>query len=361
MGEEMIKRLKEKAFRHSYEHQSYKGNWFLSRGESEEKRAWSDIYSFIAKSFKLDYTDNMFSSIDIDGDEGVSLEEYLYYREEEEKKKKKVFMTKMFSTCDTNHDYKIDYFEARMPIVVDKNDSYYNSDAINPNYIPLPSVNYACRISQDNFKEYDLHSDKSVSFNEFSRAFKKSRTQNLVDDEVSDAIKKKYIINNTRDRFAQCDENNDSKIDEKEAMLETCHIDKAVFTIADKNENDFISMDELTALPAKYARFRQLLYFPLADDKVVYESSHSKTPEIYDLLLNSIDECDSNRDFKLDKSEATAEKCGFTEEEFLEADANKDGQFEYKDIGLIDTVRLFHEVDEDNNGKLDFDEWIKVY
>jgi len=235
MGEEIIKRLKEKGFRHNYEHKNYKGNWFLSRGESEEKRAWRDIYHFIAKSLKAPYIKNIFSSIDIDGDKGISLEEYISYTEEEKNKKIKTFMTKMFSTCDTNHDYKIDYSEARMSIVVDKNNSYYNSDTINPNYIYLPSVNYACRVSQSNFKEYDLNSDNFVSFNEFIRFFKKRRTEYVVDNKVIDTIKIK------------------------------------------------------------------------------------------------------------------------------EADTNKDGQFEPKDVRILDKAKFFKKIDEDNNGKLNFYEWIKVY
>jgi len=362
MGEEIIKRLKEKGFRHNYEHKSYKGNWFLSRGESEEKRAWSDIYRFITKSFNVDYTRNIFSSRDTDGDKELSLEEYISYTEEEKEKKIKKIMTKMFSKCDTNHNYKIDYSEAHMSIVVDKNDSYYNSDAINPNYIPLPSVNYACRVSQSDFKEYDLDSDKSVSLNEFLRHLKKKNQNLYVVPMNIIELHKENKENNAKDRFKQCDANNDSKIDEKEAMLETCHINKFVFTIADKNKNSFISMDELIALPAKYSQYRYPFYLPSEDDKVVYMNPYnSEITEIYNLLFNSIDECDDNRDFKIDKSEATAKKCGFTEEEFLKADANKDGQFETKDVRRLNKAKFFKKIDEDNNGKLDFYEWITVY
>jgi len=357
MGNEIIKRLKEKKFTHQFEHKSYRGSWFLSSSTSEEKRAWSDIYRFITKSFNLDYTHNMFSSRDIDGDKGVSLEEYISDTEEEEDKKMKTFMLKMFSTCDSNHDYKIDYSEVRMSIV-HINDFYYNSDAINPNYIPLPSVNYACRISQSDFKEYDLDSDKSVSFNEFLRHLKK-RNQNVYIVPMN--IIELHKENNAKDRFKQCDENNDSKIDEKEAMLETCHINKSVFTIADKNEDNSISIDELIALPAKYSQYRYPFYLPSVDDKIVYEPYYSKIPETYELLSNSIEECDDNRDSKLDKSEATAKKCGFTEEEFLKSDANKDGQFEFKDVRILNKAKFFKKIDDDNNGKLDFDEWIKVY
>jgi len=357
MGNEIIKRLKEKKFTHQFEHKSYRGSWFLSSSTSEEKRAWSDIYRFITKSFNLDYTHNMFSSRDIDGDKGVSLEEYISDTEEEDKKMK-TFMLKMFSTCDSNHDYKIDYSEVRMSIV-HTNDSYYNSDVINPNYIPLPSVNHACRVSQSDFKEYDLDSDKSVSFNEFIRHLKK-RNQNvyIVPINIIELNKE----NNAKDRFKQCDNNSDKKIDKKEAMLETCHINKFVFTIADKNKNSFISMDELIALPAKYSQYRYPFYLPSEDDKVVYMNPYnSEITEIYNLLFNSIDECDDNRDFKIDKSEATAKKCGFTEEEFVEADANKDGQFETKDVRRLNKAKFFKKIDEDNNGKLDFYEWITVY
>ena len=357
MGEEIVKRLKNKGFKHNYEHKSYKGNWFLSREKSEEKKAWNDIYGFIVKSFNLEYTRNIFSSIDRDGDKGISLKEYLSDREKEEDKRRKNLMDRMFSRCDINHNYKIDYSEARMSIIVDKNNSYYNSDAIDPNYVYLPSVNHACIVSQSDFKEYDLNSDKSVSFDEFSRPLKMKRVQHVVNEEVLTTM----IINNAKDRVKQCDNNSDQKIDKKEAMLETCHIDESVFTIADKNKNDFISIDELASLPAKYARFRYSFYLPSKDDKVVYTPYHAKIPETYELLSESIEKCDNNYDKKLDKSEATAEKCGFTEKEFLEADANKDGVFEYKDADLMQESEFFHEVDVDSSGKLDFDEWVEVF
>ena len=266
-------------------------------------------------------------------------------------------MDRMFSRCDSNHNYKIDYSEARMSIIVDKNNSYYNSDAIDPNYVYLPSVNYACIVSQNDFKEYDLDSDKLVSFTEFTRYLKTKKAQPVVNKELLTGM----IINNAKDRFKQCDNNSDQNIDKKEAVLKTCHIDKSVFTIADKNKNDFISIEELVSLPAKYARFRHFLYLPSKDDKIECVSYLADTSETYELLLESIDECDNNGDVKLNKSEATAEKCGFIEEEFLEADTNKDGFFEYKDVDLMREIRLFHKIDVDSNGKLDFDEWVEVY
>jgi len=356
MGEEIMHRLKEKDFKHSYEHKSYKGNWFLSRGESEEKKAWSDIYHFITKSFNIAYTKNIFSSIDVNGDKGISFEEYVSYTEEKKYKSRKAFLNKIFATCDTNYDYKIDYSEARMSIIVDKNDTYYNSDAIDPNYIPLPSVNYACAISQHNFKEYDLDSDMSVSLDEFFNFFKKRKN-------VKPYITTHRVISiRANERFKQCDKNSDNQIDKKEAILETCNIKKSIFTIADKNVDNFISIDELISLPAKYARYRDFLYPPpSADDKVTYVPYYSETPETYKLLLHSINECDSNLDSKLDKSEVTAEKCGFTEEEFLEADFTKDGLFDFKDVELMYTIKFFKKIDEDDNGKLDFYEWIKIY
>ena len=196
-----------------------------------------------------------------------------------------------------------------------------------------------------------------VSFSEFTRYLKAKKAQPIVNKELLTSM----IANNAKDRFKLCDNNSDQKIDKKEAVLKTCHIDKSVFTIADKNKNNFISIDELVSLPAKYARFRHFLYLPSKDDKIECVSYLSDTPETYELLLESIDECDNNSDVKLDKSEATAEKCGFTEKEFLEADTNKDGFFEYKDADLIQEIRFFHELDVDSNGKLDFDEWVEVY
>ena len=359
MGKEIMKRLKEKSFKHRYAHKSYKGNWFLSREKSEEKKAWSDIYRFITTSFKVPYTKNIFSTIDINRDNGISLEEFMSFTEKEEEKNRRTSMSRMFLRCDTNHDYQIDFSEARMPIIY-KSDSYYSSDIPNPNYIPLPPVNYACMISQNNFKEYDVDSDNLVTFNEFSKHLEDGIKSN--DDIISANRLEVYKNNSANDRFKQCDKNSDSKIDRKEAMLEICHIDKFVFAIADKNKNGSIALDELVALPAKYAQYRHPFELPYRENEIVcIESYTPETTELYELLFNSLNECDKNHDAKLDTLEVTAKECGFTEEEFLEADSNRDGHFEYKDIELIDKIKRFNRVDKDGSGKLEFYEWIEVY
>jgi Ca2+-binding EF-hand superfamily protein len=162
-------------------------------------------------------------------------------------------------------------------------------------------------------------------------------------------------------RFKQCDENRDSRIDKKEALLETCQIDKAIFTLADKNEDGSIAIDELIAIPSRYAQYRFPYYPPPSpNDAVVYISPYAST-DVYNLLFNAIDECDSNGDYKLDKLEVTVKECGFTEEEFLKSDINKDGYFENKDMDLLVKAKRFQEADRDANGELDFNEWIDIF
>ena len=146
-------------------------------------------------------------------------------------------------------------------------------------------------------------------------------------------------------------------------MSKTCHITKSVFSIADKNKDASIIIDELLALPSKYSEYRNPFYLLSTEDDEVYVKNpyDLENTELYKQFFNAIDECDTNHDFKLNQSEATTTKCGFTEKEFLIVDANKDGQFENKDVEFIIKARLFYKADKDANGKLNFDEWIDTF
>jgi hypothetical protein len=62
-----------------------------------------------------------------------------------------------------------------------------------------------------------------------------------------------------------------------------------------------------------------------------------------------------------DLKEATNKSYGVTEEDFLKADVSKDGLFTDYDIKLKARIASFKKVDTDNNGKLNFSEWLRTY
>jgi len=345
MAKEIVKTLKSTNFTHHYEHQEYNTtNYMKSMGKE-----WDDTYLFVMKNLKSKVTVNAFEKTDLNKNKNISFEEFLTYKKTEEHLQREKKFLMFFNKCDSNRNHKIDYSEARIQFTP-KN----NSDIINLDDVYLPSINYRCRVSQSSFNKYDLDADMSLSFNEFQDSFKR-KERRLYSSRTA-----QNITTSANGRFKQCDTNNDEKISQKEAMMETCHIGKSIFTLADKNKNDFISLSELTALPAKYAQYRDFFYVPHERDKVVYIHLYtSKTPT--NLLFHAINECDDNHDGQLNQVEATAERCGFTEEEFLEADVSKDGLFSNEDMLLKDKMKQFETLDSDSDGQLNFTEWIKVY
>jgi Ca2+-binding EF-hand superfamily protein/esterase/lipase len=342
MGEKIMKKLKEKKFKHQYEHKTYRGTWFL-RGKDSEK-AWGDIYDFVTQSLKSPYSKNIFSQIDENQDKGIAFEEFHKIFKQKVLNGKHAMFTQMFYACDTNYNQQVDYHETRISMAK----SYYHNPAIYDDNIQLPPNE--CYISQHTFKRYDLNSNKSVSLDEFLRSNqedeKKLHILTLAEKEYYKKHKKEASVR----RFKQCDKNNDSNINKLEATMKTCQINTAVFTIADSNHDHRISVDELYKLPSKYARFRQFLYLPI-----------NRTADTYQLFSIALAECDSNYNGKLDKAETTHKSCGFTEEDFLNLDTSQDGLFTYDDIELKDKKEFFKKIDTDNNEKLNFSEWLRTY
>jgi len=345
MAKEIVKTLNEKDFPFYYEHKEYNTTNYMN----ETGKEWDDTYNFVLKHLKSNIPIRAFKKIDKNHNKSISFEEYTAYRNIKKASRRKEILLKIFNSCDSNHNHEIDYSEVRIPF-----NKKNNSDIVNIDEIYLPSINYRCIISNSSFKKYDSNNNLTISFNEYFNYFpNRQRIPAYVRPLNNISI-------GANARFKQCDKNNDKKINQQEATLETCHINKAVFTMADKNKNNFISLNELTSLPAKYARYRDFFYLPHDRDKVVYMTMYNASTSI-ELLFQAIDECDSNHDRKLNQSEATAEKCGFTKTEFLNADISKDGLLSDNDLKLKEEIELFRKLDNNNNGTLDFSEWTRTY
>ena len=348
MGQKIIQKLKENNFKHQYEHKTYRGTWFLHGKDSD--KAWGDIYSFVIKSLKSPYSQNIFSHIDKNQDKGISFDEFHKNFKQKTLSNDNKMFTQMFYACDRNHNQQIDYHEAQITMAR----NYYNDIRIYDENIQLP-VNI-CDLSQHIFKSFDLNSDMSVNFNEFLRSMQENQKKHYIPTSEAKEYAKKEKKETTEHRFKQCDKNKDTNIDKLEATMQTCQINTTVFTIADSNHNQLISVNELYDLPSKYARFRRYLY--LAPKNM---GDINKTPDIYSVFTMATSECDSNYDDKLDRVEATSKSCGFTEEDFLKVDTSQDDLFTYKDIELKDKMASFDKADTNNDEKLNFSEWIKVY
>jgi hypothetical protein len=73
----------------------------------------------------------------------------------------------------------------------------------------------------------------------------------------------------------------------------------------------------------------------------------------------SMQRCDTNKDQKLSEAELTSESCGFTKEDFIDADNNKDGYFSQEDMAVLSLLRNFRRLDTNQDRFLSFDEFKK--
>ena len=154
---------------------------------------------------------------------------------------------------------------------------------------------------------------------------------------------KKYLLREAQRKLTQCDLNADKQIDQEEAKALTCQIPSKIFKLIDADKNNFVNDVELVTLPEKYQELRHPFY-PYDMNRSMIITSELAYINLYN--------CDKNRDHALNEAEATGRNCGFTHEEFIKHDLNKDGLFSDKDRTYRSMQERIKWFDLDKNGYL---------
>ena len=336
MSKEIMKRLKEKKFTHNYVHKAYDSSWFLSG----HPKAWSEIYGFIAHNLKSSYTPFLFNFIDKNRDKKISKDEYVIYMEILKEKVRKERSAEIIHDCDKNRDKKISFDEVR-----ERGESLYTGDD-------------RCFVFQDSFYNFDKNSDKIITEEELNI---QSEPRGYQPSSEERKRVERYRVNGAKERVKQCDKDGDNGLSKIEATSKECQITLEVFRLMDSDKNGILNLDEVTAIPSKYARYREPIYYIPNIDNETFTPIPVPLKKILEIDRQVLFECDTNHDNQLTKDEVTIKSCGFTSKEFNASDLNQDGVYSHKDEIYTQNMREFNSLDSNKDGVLDFDESFGMY
>ena len=203
-------------------------------------------------------------------------------------------------------------------------------------------------LSNKVFNHYDLNKDKTLSFDEFI-AF-------------SHEMKEKEENKRIEETMKSCDKNHNDKIESTEVPTEEemeeafkkgfqnvekmCHIEKMEFNNINKNQDDFITKEEIKA---SYNRG----YSAMWDNRV---EEMPKVDEVKD-FKKQLERCDKNKDREITLIEATSDICYMTSEEFLEYSSSPEKSFSIDEIthppkSQVNVEARFKRCDTNNDSQL---------
>jgi len=214
------------------------------------------------------------------------------------------------------------------------------------------------KLSNKLFESYDFDKDKTLSFDEFTT--------------FSNDMKRKEETKRMEQTIKSCDKNHNDKIEStevptEEAMEEAfkkgfqdvekmCHMDKMEFKEINRNDDDFITKEEILA---SYNR----TYVDM------WEETPTDMPKI-DMLKDfkkQLERCDENKDREITLIEATSEVCYMTSEEFLEYSSDPEKSFTIDEVTKapkergINMENRFKRCDSNSDSKLNLVEATSMY
>jgi len=326
-GKKISEKIKEKKFSFPYEYKVYDNDWYMSN----HKKEWNDVYAFLLKNFLSPYVEAKFNQVDKNLDKKISLDELIPHREEQIKNSKRKIALEIMYRCDTNYDHKIDFYEVK--------EMLYSKGSAEPNVVLYESN--SCTILRTEFPYYDEDKNKIITMKELNSKFLSSQHNFIHHTPSPKAVK--YFNEEAQKKVAQCDLNADKQIDKKESKALTCQIPAQIFELIDADKNNFVTAVEVLTIPEKYQKLRH----PLYTDELT-----RKIPITRELGYINIYQCNKNDDNVLSEAEATSRNCGFSHEEFVKYDANKDGLFSHKDREYLQMKDRLKRFDLDNDGYL---------
>ncbi len=288
----------------------------------------------------------LFNHVDSDRSTKISEEEFVAYQKEKSELQERRQIERMIESCDKNGDKQISL------------DEIPQKDPTRP--IPIDVMAYesykeACYMNRDGFTHFDTNHDNIITFDEM--ATKKDvpmmpyPTVTPVPIPVpEDRIKEmeRYIT----EKYSRCDKNSDGKLTLMEATSKICRIPSDEFLEADSNNNNFLTLQEVLDIAKKR----------VSEEQIIHHVPPIKIPpsapkEVQ--LMMSMYKCDTNKDGKLSEAEITTESCGFSKEDLIANDHNKDGYFSQKDMAIVSMLRQFKRMDRNKDKVLDFSEFMR--
>jgi len=278
-----------------------------------------------------------FDYIDNNSNNKISEQEFITYEKDKRQFREHSHINNLIESCDENGDKQISLDE-----IPEQN----TNEPIAYEEMQMP--NKRCHMNKHHFNFKDTNHDGILTFDELIA--ERPITPMPVPFKDRKEEMEKYL----KEKYKKCDKDNDEKLTLKEATSTACHMPSADFTEADINSDEFLTLQEVLEIATK--KYEESM------------NSHRTQPAPVKLpasapkevrLMMSMQRCDTNKDRKLSEAELTSESCGFTKEDFIESDHNKDGYFSHEDMAILNLLRNFKRLDSNQDEFLSFDEFRK--
>ena len=293
----------------------------------------SDVNQHIAKT--------LFNYVDKDKDAKITKDEFVNYSNEKNQLQELKQVQSMIASCDKNGDQQISL------------DELPNRDAV-PQVVNLNEIQpkEPCYLSKYEFSAKDSNHDDILTTEELlSKKIVPYPIKEEVNSEERDRQRDVFL----KKHYESCDKNSDGKLTLAEATTKRCRIPSEIFTQADSNKDNFLTLEEIKKSAEEQDNRTPLLAVP-AHPIAPHVGLPSSMPVEIRMMIK-MSQCDSNKDGKMSESEAVS--CGFNKKLFQENDINKDGFFGQEDIKVLQVIRQFKRIDQNHDGYLDINEFQK--
>ena len=298
-----------------------------STPKTENLKGISELNNKVSK-VRFDYIDN-------NQDSKLSEQEFLTYEKDKHQFQETSRTNALIESCDSNGDKQI------------------SLDEVPEQYVDVPVIyeesvipHTRCFMTKHHFRFKDINKDDILTFDEL---IAKQPITVMPYPIARDS--KEEMFKYLKKKYKKCDENNDDKLSKKEATSTSCHMPSNHFTEADTNNDGYLTLQEVLDMATKKYEER-----PQAQP--VPSQVPKNAPKEVRLMM-SMQRCDTNKDRKISEAELTTENCGFTKEEFIKVDYNKDGYFSQEDMATFNLLRNFRRLDSNQDGFLSFEEFKK--
>ena len=296
--------------------------------KTESLKGIRELNNRISK-IRFDYIDN-------NQNNKISEQEFLTHEKEKRQFQENTHINALIESCDKNGDKQISLDEipeenSDIPII----------------YEEAMMVKRPCVMNKHHFKFKDINNDGVLTFDEL---IAKQPVKPMPMPVLRDA--KEEMFKYLKKKYKKCDENNDEKLSKKEATSTSCHMPSNDFTEADANSDGFLTLEEVLDIATRKYEERP----PTQHTQPAPVKPPVNAP-IEIRLMMSMHRCDTDKDSKISEAELTTESCGFTKEDFIKSDLNKDGYFSHEDMVLLNLLRNFKRLDSNQDGFLSFDEF----
>ena len=250
---------------------------------------------------------------------------------------------KLFIQINKNKDTVVssqEYLDYCIHLTQHRNDKFIN------HYIEQHDKNGDGKLSRaeadkEKFVEIDKNHDGFLTLAELSLDWRGIDKKRVVPPTPSLEDRRAERIKRIKNEIRFCDTDKDGQISLKEGMNDRCDsMTKEEFSKYDIDNDGYISIE----------------------DRLNYKHENIKVGGYSDMpkemrLVFAIGTCDKDNNSHLDEKEMTSKECGFTKQDFMDNDYDKDNWYTSEDLDYSRYMRTFHKANTNKDKGLDAEEF----